>query len=277
MSPAVSRFVALRERSARDAAGQHVVVGVRFVVSASDHGASFVELLVAPELLRNVVGSMVARRLRARGVPTTRVDAATFTALFPEREPQGIAAIVRHEVRPPSALAPPSSLWVALSSVRSPGNLGTTLRTALATGASGLVAVGDELDPFAPDVVRASMGASSALSVVRGSITELRAAASRHGVRLVGASPDGGLDYRRIDFRVPVVLVLGAERSGLTLDERRACDVLARIPMASRLDSLNLAVAASVLLYEAYAQRHPVVRARRAELRAPPPITGTGR
>ena len=246
----------------------HVISGVRFVVAAADHGATFDALLVAPSLLRKVAASMVARRLRARGVPVTRVDAPTFAALFPDREPQGIAAIVRHVERDASAIAPPSSLWIALSSVKSAGNLGTMMRTAVAVGAAGVVAIGETIDPFWPDAVRASMGASSALSVVRTTLEGLRAEATRHRVRLVGASPDGGVDYRCVDFRSPTVLLLGAERTGLSIDERRACDQLVRIPMRSRLDSLNLAVATSVLLYEAHGQRHPVARARRAEMRA---------
>jgi TrmH family RNA methyltransferase len=158
----------------------------------------------------------------------------------------------------------PSDLWLALEHVCSPGNLGTLLRTSEAVGATGLVALGAGVDPWDPAVVRATMGALFTRRIVRAGARVLRAWARRHGVAIVGADGEGARDFREVSYRRPVVLVLGDERKGLSPVQRAACDELVRIPMTGRTDSLNVAVAKktwrSVLLYEAYAQRHPLDR-----------------
>jgi TrmH family RNA methyltransferase len=139
--------------------------------------------------------------------------------------------------------------------VRSPGNLGTLLRTCLAVGARGVLVVGDA-DLYDPACVRATMGALSSLDVVRvADVAELRALARRSGARLVGTSPDARIDFRKTDYRGTTIIAVGCERRGITRAMRDACDVLVRIPMRNVIDSLNLAVAGSLVLYEAYAQR----------------------
>jgi TrmH family RNA methyltransferase len=145
---------------------------------------------------------------------------------------------------------------------RSPGNLGSLLRTCLATGARGVFVVGDG-DPYDPGCVRATMGALHGLQLARATPEELARLARRDGVRVVGACPDGALDFRAPSYRGPTVIVLGCERKGLTPAIRRACDALVRIPMVGPLDSLNLAVAGSIVLYEAFGQRHPRQSERR--------------
>lgn len=151
--------------------------------------------------------------------------------------------------------------WVALSAVQSPGNLGSLLRTADAVGATGLVAIGPDVDPFDPAVVRATMGSIFGRRFARASLEDFARFARRAGCAIVAATPHATRDYRAVSYRRPVALLLGSERRGLTDQEERAADIAVRIPMAGRTDSLNLAVAASVLLYEVYSQRHPV-RAR---------------
>ena len=152
--------------------------------------------------------------------------------------------------------------WLALSAVQSPGNLGSLLRTADAVGAAGLLALGADVDPHDPAVVRATMGSVFSRVFARATPGELVAFARRTGCTVVAAAPRAAHDYRAVSYRRPVVLLLGGERRGLADDELRAADVTVRIPMVGRTDSLNLAVAASVLLYEVYAQRHPLGRVR---------------
>jgi TrmH family RNA methyltransferase len=142
-----------------------------------------------------------------------------------------------------------------LEAVRSEGNLGSLIRTSEAISGAGFILVGPRIDPFAPAVVRASMGALFRQTLIRTNERSLRNWARRHRCRVIGASPDGSADLHRFDYPRPTILVLGEERRGLTPLQRDLCSDLVRIPMVGAADSLNLAVAGSLLLYEVYRAR----------------------
>ncbi len=246
----------LKDRSFREATGRYFVEGVRFVVAAHDANARIAALVVAPKLLRSAPGEMVARRLGASGVPLLRVTPEEFRRVAHASEPQGIGAIVeqsRGSLQEPR----PDDCWVLLESVRAEGNVGTILRTSEAVGGAGLIVPRwGSLDPYDPATVRASMGAILSRAIFRPTRGELEAW-RRGRVLFVGAAADARRDYREVCYRRPVVLVLGHERSGLSPAQQKLCDVTVRIPMTGRTDSLNLGVAASLLLYEAFNQRNP--------------------
>ena len=258
LSPDVLELVrALRAREHREKTGQYTVEGVRFLVTAADSGAEITALIVCEALLSSVVGQMIVRRLRRRSVPVHAIDEAHFASLsrLVDGSGRGVIAVVRQRWRALERLAD-DDLWLAVETVRSPGNLGTLLRTCLAVGARGVIVIGDA-DVHDPACVRATMGALDALALVRLQPSELVALVRRSHATLVGASPDGRLDFRRTSYTRATVVLLGSERRGISREMRRACDSLVRIPMASSMDSLNLAVAGSLVLYEAFAQRSP--------------------
>jgi len=132
---------------------------------------------------------------------------------------------------------------------------GDDLRTGDALGASGLILIGDAVDPYDPACVRATMGAIFAQRLVRLSPAEFAAWKRFGGCRLVGTSPHGAHDYRAVVYPPQTVLFMGGERRGLSEERRRLCDHLVCIPMVGRSDSLNLAVATGILLYEVFNQR----------------------
>ena len=134
--------------------------------------------------------------------------------------------------------------------MQSPGNLGTILRTCEAVGAAGVILLGPQADPYDPSAIRATMGALFAQRLVRATWDEFAAWKRRHGCLLVGTSPSGKIDYRAVAYTPPTVLWMGWERQGLSPEQQALCDVMARIPMAGRSDSLNLAVSTGVMLYE---------------------------
>lgn len=260
----------LRERAARDATGLFVVEGLRFLFLARDAGREVEALLVSPDLAPPETVTL-ARRLTGRRAPALEVDGSTYRELTVAHEPQGVAAVVRQRWSPLPATPGPRDLWVALRRVRSPGNLGTLLRTCDAAAASGAIVLGRDVDPHHPTCVRASMGSLLSRRLVRADdLGAVRAWLRRRGGALVGASPAATRDYAAVDYARPVVIVLGDEREGLDADDEDRCDALVTIPMAGRLDSLNLAVAGSLLLYEAFNQRRrarPRARAGRASRR----------
>lgn len=250
----------LASRRARDSSGLFYADGVRFLVAAADAGIPIRGLVTSPRILKSTIGQMLVRRLRSRGVPELRVAPEELAALShaPSNEPQGVGVVMRQTWEPwASQSAEHATCWLALEEVRSPGNLGTLLRTSEATGSTGLLALGSKIDPFDPGCVRATMGALFTRRLARATPAELAIWAKTHDVLVVGATGDATVDYRDISYSRPVVLVLGAERKGLSPAARSACDITVRIPMVGRTDSLNLAVAGSVLLYEVYSQRHP--------------------
>jgi TrmH family RNA methyltransferase len=251
---ALQRLIVSRDE--RERTGLFYTEGMRFVSRAAAQGARLESLVVAPDLLTHPFARHLWRDLSERGVPTLRVSAPIFAQLSLVEEPQGIGAVVRQRWERLGRIGPDEGLcWVALDTVRSTGNLGTILRTAEAVGARGLILIGSGIDPYAPAVVRATMGALFAQRFVRTDLPTLAAWRRRHGVTLVGASPHASDDYHAVRYPFPVVLWLGGERQGLSTDQQSVCDRLVRIPMVGNGDSLNLAIAAGVMLYELYNQR----------------------
>jgi TrmH family RNA methyltransferase len=250
----------LRQRPAREASGLSFVEGVRLVAEAGrlgQHEGILETLIVAPDLLRSAVGQGVAAQVRRLGVPCREVSAEVFQSISLRDSPQGIGLLVRQRWTPLDALqlddsrgAAGGPAGVALDGVRDPGNLGTILRTADAAGSPGVILLGHTADPYDPLAVRASMGALFSQHLVRASFEQLVAWCRRRGYTLVGTSCSATADYWSVSYRAPAVLLMGNERTGLSPAQQAACDVVVRIPMAGRSDSLNLAVATGIVLYE---------------------------
>jgi RNA methyltransferase, TrmH family len=168
---------------------------------------------------------------------------------------QGLGVVVRQRWESLARLdANAGHRWVALDTVQYPANLGTILRTCDAVGAAGVILLGDTADPYDPAAVRASVGAIFALRLARASFAELFEWKRRNRVMVVGTSPTATLDYRSVAYKPPVVLLMGSEPRGLAREQQDMCDAVVTIPMVGRSDSLNLAVATSVVLYEIFHQ-----------------------
>lgn len=154
------------------------------------------------------------------------------------------------ETPPPQG--PP--LWVALDAVQDPGNLGTIIRTSDAAGGHGVVLTGQATDPYDPASVRASMGSLFAQRLARGTFAELMSWAKAQELTVVGTSGAAAKAYDdkscASTYKKPLVLLMGSEREGLSAEQQAACDLVVKIPMVGRCDSLNLAVATGIMLYE---------------------------
>ncbi len=148
-----------------------------------------------------------------------------------------------------------AAIWLVAERLRDPGNLGTMLRTGDAVGAGGLILIGECVDPFSVEAVRASMGALFTVPVVRCEWDAFLSWLRKGSGQLVGLSLDTDRDYRAAQYDPPTFLLTGNEAQGLPEDYAAACDLLVKIPMLGRADSLNAAVAAAVMAYEVLAQR----------------------
>ncbi len=240
-------------RQARDRAELHFIEGVRNFVTAVDMGAEFEQLIVSKRLLQSTVAQKLVRRVRSRGVPAFTVSPEQFRAVSRSARASGVAAVVKTCWTPLQSMTgnEVGRLWVAIESVRAPGNLGTLIRSCAAASATGLILLGNRADPFDPVVVRASMGATFRQRFVRTSAQRLRQWCDRHGCDVVGVTPDGDEVYHDAAYESPTVLMLGDERKGLSDEQRAVCNRTVRIPMAAGCDSINLGVAGSLLLFEA--------------------------
>ncbi|HWE64483.1 MAG TPA: RNA methyltransferase [Chloroflexota bacterium] len=255
-NPSIKRIRRLRDREERDRSGEYYIEGLRFVLQALHHSAEIELLVVCPTLIVHGAARQVMRRLARMGVPILQVTPEVLHHLSLLDEPQGIGAVVRQRWTHLERAYPANALcWIALDSVRSPGNLGTILRTADAVGGAGLIVLGDAIDPHDPTTVRASMGAMFAQRLVRTALPAFIHWKRHHCCQLVGTSPGARLDYHATHYRQPTILLMGDERSGLSAELQALCDLMVRIPMVGRSDSLNLAIATSVLLYELFNQQ----------------------
>jgi len=247
---------AQRDRGYREKRGLFFVEGVRNFIEAVDHHFSIDTLLYSEKLLINPIARKLVRRLKRAGVPFARVTPEQFRGISRTERASGVAALIRHRVqRLEQIRLQDQQCWTALSHVRAPGNFGSLVRTSAATGADGFILLGDSIDPYEPTVVRATMGALFKQTIVRTSMEQLRRWVLTNDIEVIGASPEGQVDYDQVSYTLPAVLMLGSERKGLTDEQRVMCNRIVRIPMVEGMDSLNLAVAGSLLMYKVFHSR----------------------
>ena len=240
-----------RARRARDAHGLFFIEGVRNFVRAADHSWPFERLLVSQVLLKCGVARKLAQRLKREGIPVLELSPESFRSVSQTPHASGVAAVLRQRVHRLHELNPRQGrCWLVVQQIRSPGNLGTLLRTSAAAGGAGLILVGGKVDAFEPGLIRASMGAFFEQPIACTGVPQLRDWIRRHRLQVVGATPDAPVTHFETHFRTPTLLVLGEERKGLQDELVPLCDQLVRIPMQDGIDSLNVAVAGSLLMYE---------------------------
>lgn len=252
----IKAIVKLRQHKERQKSGLFYIEGIRIVVEAVQQAADIEMLVTAPGLLTSPVAQPVVEQQRARGVTVLETSNEVFERLALKENPQGLAAVVRQRWTQLEEISPqPGADWVALDAVQDPGNLGTILRTSDAVGAAGVILLDQSTDPYDPTALRASMGAIFTQRIVKTSLAAFAAWKKASGLPLIGTSGASQQDYHQSRYPNPMVLLMGSERQGLLPPHLQLCDQVVRIPMQGRSDSLNLAVATAVMLYEIYNQR----------------------
>ena len=251
-NPLVKRVRLLADRKHRRRESAFIVQGIQPVWQAVEAGADIEVLIVAPELLRHSGAAAMVADQEASGVKVARLSAEMFGRIADRDGPSGLAAIVRAA---PLSLADlaigPGSLFAALHEPGIPGNIGTIVRTASAAGADGVILLGPSADPYDPMAVKESMGALFTVPVVAGvSPGEFLDWAAAGGVTVAATSAKETVSCWQADLTVPLAVLLGSEGGGLPADLLAAAGERVAIPMTGTAESLNLAVAAGILLYE---------------------------
>jgi TrmH family RNA methyltransferase len=254
-NPRIRAAAALRDRRERDEAGLTLVDGVRELARALAGGAVVVEVFVDEARLGSE-GAGAVDEARRRGAVVVPVAGPVLDRLAYGDRAEGLVAVVRIPGLSLMDLRLPADpLVVVLEGLEKPGNLGAVLRTADAAGADAVIAADPRTDLFNPNAIRASLGTIFAVPVAAGPSAAVRDHLSAGGLRLVVARVDAERHYTDVDLRGPVALVLGGEAAGLTDTWSGPGVVPVRLPMLGVADSLNVSIAAAVLLYEARRQR----------------------
>ncbi|HXV29589.1 MAG TPA: RNA methyltransferase [Sinorhizobium sp.] len=255
-NPIIKDIRALSQKKHRDETHSFMAEGLKLVIDALDLGWKIKTLVYAKAAKGKPQVEQVAAKTVAKGGLVLEVSEKVLATITRRDNPQMVVGIFEQHYRALKEIHPQEGeTYVALDRVRDPGNLGTIIRTADAAGASGVILVGETTDPFSLETVRATMGSVFAMPIARASAEDFIKWQKAAGVRVVATHLAGSVDYRTIDYRSkPVVLLMGNEQAGLPVELAREAGALARIPQAGRADSLNLAIATGIMLFEA--RRH---------------------
>nr|WP_314090435.1 RNA methyltransferase [uncultured Shinella sp.] len=255
-NPIVKDIKALANKKDRDETKSFMAEGLKLVIDALELGFEIRTLVYGKNVKDKPQVVQCATKTVARGGLVLEVSEKVLASITRRDNPQMVVGIFSQRWTNLRDLRPGNGeTYVALDRVRDPGNLGTIIRTADAAGASGVILVGESTDPFSMETVRATMGSVFAVPLVKTSVADFLGWKKGAGVSVVATHLAGAVDYRTIDYRKkPVVLLMGNEQSGLPEELAREADALARIPQVGLADSLNLAIATGVMLFEA--RRH---------------------
>jgi RNA methyltransferase, TrmH family len=254
-NPRVRAAADLRERRARDETGRTIVDGARELDRALTGGAA-VETVFVDDGGLGPAGQATVVRARAAGAEIVPVSGAVLARLAYGDRAEGLVAVVAIPDQSLEALdLGPDPLVVVLEGVEKPGNLGAVLRTAEAAGVAAVVAADPVTDWGNPNVVRSSKGTVFSVPVAAAGTKEVLDWLRGNGIRLVATTPDTDTAHTDVDYRGSVAVAVGTEKEGLTDVVLGAADERVRIPMVGRVNSLNAATAAAVVVYEAVRQR----------------------
>jgi len=245
-NPLVKRARALRQKKARDESGLFLVEGIHHVGEALAADWEVESILYAPDLLTSSYARDLISRQSSWPQP---VSTDVMESLAGKENPQGILARI-HQKQAYFSDLKSAETAVALESPQDPGNVGTILRTLDAVGGDVLFLLDGGVELYHPSVVRASMGTIFWKPIVRSSFDDFIHWARNGNYQLIGTSAHGDVNYQTLIPKIPWVLVLGSEQKGLSTEQMQVCDVTVSMPMRGRVSSLNLAVAAGVLLYQ---------------------------
>ncbi len=254
-NPLVKSTQRLRDKKHRRDAGQFLAEGLRILTEAREAGRLPNTLFFVPTPTDRPLVTALVDATEANGGEAIETTADILSKLSGKDNPASVIGIYDEFPTPLASLdRSTAAIWLVAERLRDPGNLGTILRTADAVGAGGLILIDDCVDPFSVEAVRASMGALFTVPVARARWEDFRNWLRTGPGQLAGLSLDTATTYRSAAFVAPVFLLTGNEAQGMPDAMAAECDLLVKIPMLGKADSLNAAVATAVMAYEVLAQ-----------------------
>jgi TrmH family RNA methyltransferase len=246
----VKRLRSLRDKKARRTEGLFLAEGLRIIAEARDGGQLPEIIAFSAEGAKHPLAAEIIAATEAAGGDAFETSAEILSKMSGKDNPQMLLGAYR---QPDASLdridRSSAPLWICAQALRDPGNIGTILRTGDAVGAGGLILIDDSADPFSVEAVRASMGAVFTQHVAVTRWPEFLRWLRGGDGQLVGTSLKARQDYLEAEYRQPCFVLIGNEQQGLPVDYEAECDLLVKIPMAGRADSLNAAIAAAVMAF----------------------------
>ncbi len=259
-NPRLKRLVKLRDRRPRDEAGLFLIEGYRELKRALEAGVKPAELYCGADWFLGANEPALIEEAARSGTQVFDLSKEAFAKVSYRDRPDGLLAVAPQWRRALADLdaavtGAANPFLLVIEAIEKPGNLGTILRSADAAGIGAVIVCDPVTDIFNPNVVRSSTGVLFSMPVVVAGSPEVRAWLRRHGIRAVATTPAAGAIYTDSDLRGPLAIIMGNEQYGLSEFWLKESDLLVRIPMAGQADSLNVAMATVITLFEAVRQR----------------------
>jgi TrmH family RNA methyltransferase len=247
-NPAIKKIRSLALRKYREEEKLFITEGLRHALEAAEAGWEF-DTLVIEESAKDK--ELVKRLLSLCGdCEVLEVPPNVMESLAKRDNAQTVLAVIKQRWAELKDVK--DGAWIALEEIRDPGNLGTIMRTADAVGAKGVILIENCCDPYSLEAIRASMGSFPHVSVAKCPRAEFLAHIGKNKFQVVGTHLKTDHDHREIEYKTPLILLMGNEQAGLTDALAKACTHLVKIPMRGKADSLNVSVATAVMLYEIF-------------------------
>ena len=254
-NPLIKRVRSLREKRHRRAEGLFLAEGLRILTEARETGRLPHYLFFARDSADHPLVRALIADVETAGGEAIETTPDILSKLSGKDNPKAVVGVFAEFAATLDGIDRSAApIWLVAERLRDPGNLGTILRTGDAVGAGGLILIGECVDPFSVESVRASMGALFTVPVVQAEWEQFLPWLRAGPGQLVGLSLDTDSEYRAAQYAAPCFLLTGNEAQGMPEDYAAACDLLVKIPMRGKADSLNAAVATAVMAYEAFAQ-----------------------
>ena len=248
----------LHNEAGRRRNGLYVAEGAELVRRAIDFGAKLTSLVLTEPFLSSAEGSHLAAKATSAGVQIVSTTTGLLGKMLGTKPTPDCIAMVRRDIASlEDVVGPGSSLVLMVEHGENVDNLGMALRSCDAAGVDGVVLAADTVDPHNRRTVRGSRGAVFSLPIsIAENPNDVISRARTIGLQIVGSSASASKNHWDVDYTSPTMMVVGNEHVGLSASLREQCDALIRIPMLGQIHSLNISVAASILLYEAIRQRN---------------------
>jgi RNA methyltransferase, TrmH family len=249
-NPTVKRLRSLRDKKGRRAERLFLAEGLRILAEARDSGQLPEIVAFSAEGSRHPLAAAIIAEAEAAGAEAIETTPEILSKMSGKDNPQMLlGAFAQPDTSLERIDRSAAPIWIVAQALRDPGNIGTILRTGDAVGAGGLILVDDCADPFSVEAVRASMGAVFTQAIATARWGDFLVWLRRGQGQLAGTSLKASRDYLDASYEKPCFLLIGNEQQGLPAAYEEACDLLVKIPMAGRADSLNAAVAAAVMAF----------------------------
>lgn len=255
-NPRIKQLVKLRDRRPRDEAGVFLVEGYRQIRRALDKNVALTEVYFSRDWFLGENEDALLVQAAAAGATLFELSKDAFAKVAYRERPDGLLAVAPQWHRRLDDLKPGAAPFLlVVEAIEKPGNLGTILRSADAAGCDAVIVCDPVTDIFNPNVVRASTGVLFSVPLVVAESREVQAWLRQNGIRTAATTPHTENIYTKTDLTGPLAVIMGSEQYGLSEFWMKNADVLVRIPMAGQADSLNVAMATIITLFEAVRQR----------------------